>query len=124
MLAKNPTDTAAHFRRSVCLSELGRHEEAREAANQVFRYPPNRPCEYNARAQLLMREGKIEEALRDLEHADANRPYTLEYIHSRGTCLLKLGRYAEALLGIDERIMFFLLQHVDLIVIFFFFSFS
>jgi tetratricopeptide (TPR) repeat protein len=89
---------------SGALSNLGRYEEALQAADEAIKIAPKEYVAYTNRAFALNRLGRYEEALQTANEAIKIAPKEYVPYTNRASALNRLGRYEEALQAADEAI--------------------
>lgn len=74
-----------------------RYAEALSDFSQAITIDPKDPLSFNARALLLERLGRADQAISDHHTASSLSPNNLSFLRSRGTCHRTLGNYDAAI---------------------------
>jgi tetratricopeptide (TPR) repeat protein len=80
----------------INLAELRYYEGSADEALSILDAAEESPALHNARANLLVRMDRLEEAEEEYRHALLGDRENPEYLRNRASCLIELSRYGEA----------------------------
>ena len=99
-----PGSAMRHCNMTFLLLELGKHEEALEAAEGAVKAGPDSADAHVVRGMALQSLGRLDGALRDYGRATVLDPGRADARNNRGSVLVALGRLAEAVEEFDGAI--------------------
>lgn len=102
ILAAEPDNAEAHYRRGNALFALKRVEEALASYDRALAIKPDAAEALNNRGNVLATLKRLGEALASYERALAIRPAYPDALNNRGNVLKDLGRLEEALAAYDQ----------------------
>jgi len=91
-----------HHNLAVCYERLGKPEAALEEYDSILNAFPDEFPSRMGRGNLLLRQGQVQAALRDLSEAVALNPQSADAYNSMGIALRSLHRYPEAIDAYSE----------------------
>ena len=104
LIARNPDDAEAHYKRANALNMLSRSEAALESYDRAVALKPDYANAFCNRGTVLERLGRWEEALASYDRTlELNQSDALAY-YNRGSVLKELKRLEEALASYDRAI--------------------
>jgi predicted TPR repeat methyltransferase len=104
VIANDPADATAWFRRGHALDRLRRFGDARTAFERSLELQPQHADAWFRLGQLQQRQGRLAEALTCQDKAVALAPSHAAAWSQRGSLLKELGRYADAATSFDRAV--------------------
>ena len=101
-VARNPAQTAARILAAELAEKCGRHDEARDAFEQLFRFSPVTARACLAYAAFLIRRGDLPHASRVLASAVERFPRDARVVTTHAAALQSEGRQAECIAVLDR----------------------
>ncbi len=101
-LARTRSDSDDHVWRAVCLQSLGRHREARAAADDALRLDPCRVDALHVRSRLHWALGDTQAALDDLDRVLRSARDKKPLYRLKAEALIELGRNDDVLFCLDQ----------------------
>lgn len=101
VMAEDPKMIGAALNLANIMRNSGRSDDARKILDDLARRMPDHPSVLRERGGLNVQEGRLEEAVFDLDRAVAKRPEMTEASIVAAECLVKLGRPRDALLRLE-----------------------